>query len=63
MMEYRNIHANSERGGMTLSRYRDVPPPARTDGIGVALRRAFATDGGDDGFLTLLQELDRQTKC
>ncbi|HEX7871509.1 MAG TPA: hypothetical protein VF475_01270 [Sphingobium sp.] len=47
---------------MNGSRYRDIPSPSRTDGVGVALRRAFdAPGGGTDDFTGLLQELDRKT--
>lgn len=46
---------------MNGSRFRDIPSPARTDGVGVALRRAFAPVEGADDFASLLQELDRRT--
>ena len=46
---------------MTGARYRDVLLPARTDGIGVALRRAFnPSEGVADDFTNLLEELDRR---
>lgn len=61
MMEYRH-NKSEERTGMNGSRYREVPSPARTDGVGVALRRAFSpVVGGTDEFTALLQELDRKT--
>jgi hypothetical protein len=48
---------------MNGSRYREVMTPARTDGVGVALRRAFAPVGNaSDEFTVLLQELDRKTQ-
>ncbi|MET0240505.1 MAG: hypothetical protein ABW184_11480 [Sphingobium sp.] len=44
------------------SRYREVPSPARTDGVSIALQRAFTAHGDKaDDFLGLLQELDRKT--
>ncbi|MCE7794973.1 hypothetical protein LWE61_00225 [Sphingobium sufflavum] len=46
---------------MNGSRYREVVSPARSDGVGVALRRAFAPGGDSDDFMSLLQELDRKT--
>lgn len=46
---------------MNGSRYREVQSPARTDGVGVALRRAFTAGGSADDFLSLIQELDRKT--
>lgn len=66
MTEYRNIKANGERSGMNGSRYHDVPTPARTDGVGVALRRAFGIDRAGDGdgiedFQSLLSEIDRRS--
>ncbi|MFT3968361.1 MAG: hypothetical protein QM690_21035 [Sphingobium sp.] len=47
---------------MNGSRYREVPSPARTDGVGVALRRAFDPAALEmDDFAGLLRELDRKT--
>lgn len=47
---------------MSELRYREVQSPARTDGIGVALRRAFASgDGVEEDFTALLQRLDRNS--
>jgi hypothetical protein len=63
MIEYRNHKGNGERGVMNGSRYREVMTAARTDGVGVALRRAFAPVGNaSDEFTVLLQELDRKTQ-
>lgn len=62
MMEYRNIKASMERSGMNETRYSDVRSPARTDGVGVALRRAFTPVGEADDFSRLLMELDRRTQ-
>lgn len=60
MMNYRNIKANAERTGATGSRYREIPTPASTDGVGLALRRAFAPNDGVEDFKGLIQELDRR---
>ena len=60
MTEYRN-NKSEERNGMNGSRFRDVPTPARTDGVGGALRRAFAPVAGSEDFTSLLNELDRRT--
>ncbi|MET0360453.1 MAG: hypothetical protein ABW048_01750 [Sphingobium sp.] len=47
---------------MNLSRYREVHSPARTDGVGVALRRAFnPSQASDEDFKDLLRELDGKT--
>jgi hypothetical protein len=61
MMEYRNIKSNAERTGMTGSRYREIPSPASTDGVGIALRRAFAAPAGEEDFQSLLRDLDNKT--
>ncbi len=61
MMTISNHNNNGEKAGMNGSRYREVHSPARSDGVGVALRHAFAANGGTDDFLTLIQELDRKT--
>lgn len=61
MMSNRNHNTDGERGGLTGSRYRDVQSPARTDGLGVALRNAFSPSGDADDFISLLQEIDRKT--
>jgi hypothetical protein len=61
MSDYRN-HKSEESSGMNASRFRDIPSPQRTDGIGVALRRAFAAvPGAGDDLSRLLDELDRKT--
>ncbi len=63
MMNVGKHNSNGEKGGTSGSPYRDVHSPARTDGVGVALRNAFtANDGeGEDDFQKLIQALDRKT--
>jgi hypothetical protein len=62
MMEHRNINANIGKIGVPGPRYRDVPSPARTDGIGIALRHAFTLEEKAHDFSALLEELDRSTQ-
>lgn len=46
---------------MNSASYREVHSPARTDGVGIALRRAFGAGEGTDDFLDLLKQLDLKT--
>lgn len=63
MSDYRNSKMDTvdvERGSR---RFRTVPQPARTDGVGEALRKAFGRrpESCPDDLERLLRKLDRKT--
>lgn len=61
MMSIRNHNSIGKTGDVNGARYREVPSPARTDGVGIALRHAFANNLVTDDFQGLLRELDHKT--
>lgn len=64
MSEFRNSQADSATAGETSARYHLVRTPERTDGIGMALRRAFGPCARaiQDEFNGLLGKIDQATK-
>ena len=64
MSEYRNLQGDNAKPEDVGTGYRVVPQPARTDGVGQALRNAFGCvdANGVAQFDRLLQELDCRTR-
>jgi hypothetical protein len=68
MSEHRNSHADAVMSGRPQADYHVVPGPERTDGVGMALRRAFThcararPEDGQEAFADLLGKLDQATR-
>jgi hypothetical protein len=68
MSEHRNSHSDAVVPGRPLADYHVVPAPERTDGVGMALRRAFTPcararpDDGQEEFANLLGQIDQVTR-
>lgn len=64
MSEYRNSQAETASAQGSSERYHIVRTPERTDGIGMALRRAFRPCAKvvHDEFASLLGRIDQATR-
>jgi hypothetical protein len=63
MSEYRNSPADTAMPGRQPADYHIVPMPERSDGVGLALRRAFGPGAKTrhDDFADLLRRIDQAT--